>query len=118
MVWPDGRGTVELEHHFRILSPDVRLCVVDNVIVALHPGPDGARCLLFDVDSPSADRSLSPACEPALLDCGGLHQVGPACPITPAASPGCCKRVCLHHTVVCRRMPGNRRRAQPLSDAW
>ena len=69
------RGTVELEHHFRVLSSDVRLCVVDNVIVALHPGPDGARCLLFDVDSPSADRSLSPVCEPATLDGSRLAEV-------------------------------------------
>ena len=66
----NGRGTVELEHHFQVLSPDVQLCVVDNVVVALHTDPtDGgsARCLLFDVDSPSGDRSLSPVCKPVLL---------------------------------------------------
>ena len=65
------RGTVELEHHFQVLASDVQLCVVDDVIVALHPGPDGALCLLFDVDSPSADRALSPVCVPAVLH--GLH---------------------------------------------
>ena len=66
---------MELEHHFRVLAPDVQLCVVDNVVVALHPEPDGARCLLFDVDGPSADRSLSPVCEPAVLDGTRLCQV-------------------------------------------
>ena len=45
----------------------------------IYPRPcpqGGARCLLFDVDSPSVDRSLSPVCEPAILDGGRLKQVG------------------------------------------
>ena len=85
-----ARGTVELEHHFRVLAPDVQLCAVDNVIVALHPGPNGPRCLLYDVDSPSADRSLSPVCEPAVLGGSRLREVGsrvpsrPRCPRPPA----------------------------------
>ena len=66
---------MELEHHFRVLTADVQLCVVDNVIVALHSGADGVRCLLFDVDGPSADRSLSPVCKPAMLHGSSRRQV-------------------------------------------
>ena len=38
---------MELEHSFQALAPDVRLCAVDNALLALHPS--SGAVLVLDV---------------------------------------------------------------------
>ena len=55
---------MELEHSFQVPSPDVQLCVADNVLVVLHWA--SASALLFDVCSTPSER-LQPITVPVDL---------------------------------------------------